>query len=434
MRRNVDAATVLTAYLAILVFIPSRLTIGPLGGAGSPALLIGLGAMAWWIYYQLQRSMPTKSRAQPVRIAFFIMAAAFLMSYVVAMTRTINSAEASTANLGMLGLFAVGGILLVANDGIPTRSRFNVLVRRVVLTGGALATLGVIQFITGQSWVDKLTIPGLSLNQSLAGLSQRAGFNRPAGTALHPIEFGAVITMILPLAINLALTDRSRNALRRWFPVLAIALATVMSISRSALVGAVLGIIVLAVGWPPLIRRLAVLVTGVFAVGVFVTIPGMVGTLTGLFTGIGDDTSASSRTGSYEIAAEFIHRSPVFGRGFSTFLPGYRILDNEYLLLMIEVGVVGLACFIGLLTTAFFCARFVRRFGADAATRQMGQAFAASVSVGVTGFALFDGFSFPMSSGMLFLIVGLCGAFLRLVRQNDEQPELAVANPCIRAR
>ena len=49
---------------------------------------------------------------------------------------------------------------------------------------------------------------------------------------------------------------------------------------------------------------------------------------------------------SYAIAGEFIGRAPIFGRGFSTFLPSYRILDNQYLGLLIETGIVGLVAFL----------------------------------------------------------------------------------------
>ena len=51
----------------------------------------------------------------------------------------------------------------------------------------------------------------------------REGLTRPAGTTIHPIEFGAVLTMILPIALHYALHDKYRSKLARWFPVAAIA-------------------------------------------------------------------------------------------------------------------------------------------------------------------------------------------------------------------
>jgi hypothetical protein len=43
-----DAATVLGVYVAALLLVPSRLIFKPLGAAGTPATLIGLGALLWW--------------------------------------------------------------------------------------------------------------------------------------------------------------------------------------------------------------------------------------------------------------------------------------------------------------------------------------------------------------------------------------------------
>lgn len=416
MRPRADAVSALTVLLVLLMGLPSALTFAPLGGAGAPALVLGLGCFGWWAYHQVQRSQSVPAGPQPVRTACLVVVACFLTSYIVAMCRAIDPTESSTADIGVVSLFSWAGVLLLSNDGIPSRDRFFVLVRRLVVAGGAVATLGVLQFITGQAWVDRISIPGLSVNTALTGVLERSGFNRPAGTSIHPIEFGAVITMILPIAINLAITDRTRGVCRRWFPVLAIALAVVLSISRSAIVSAIVGLVVAAVAWTPAIRRRAAVVITGFMGLVCLTIPGLLGTLTGLFTGIGGDSSAQSRTGSYAIAAEFIERAPIFGRGFSTFLPKYRILDNQYLGLMIEVGFMGLAAVLGLFAAAAVCARRMRVRADDAPTQQLGQGLAASVAAGATGLAFYDGFGFPMATGVLFLVLGLSGAGLRLTR------------------
>ena len=42
-------------------------------------------------------------------------------------------------------------------------------------------------------------------------------------------------------------------------------------------------------------------------------------------------------------------------------------------------------------------------------------ALAAAAAGGAVGLAFYDGFSFPMASGVLFLLLGLAGAQYRLV-------------------
>ena len=88
--------------------------------------------------------------------------------------------------------------------------------------------------------------------------------------------------------------------------------------------------------------------------------PHFVTSVTELFTGAPNDPSIESRTQSYALAADFIGRSPWFGRGLGTFLPKYRIFDNEYLLLLVTVGIVGTVAFIALGIVAITIAWRVR--------------------------------------------------------------------------
>jgi hypothetical protein len=110
MNRRIDAVNALTVFLVLLIALPSRLTFAPLGGAGAPALVMGLAFFAWWAYYQVQRVDPVPAGRQPVRIAFLVMLSCFLISYVVAMTRAIDAAESSTADIGLISIFSWGGM------------------------------------------------------------------------------------------------------------------------------------------------------------------------------------------------------------------------------------------------------------------------------------------------------------------------------------
>jgi O-antigen ligase len=220
--------------------------------------------------------------------------------------------------------------------------------------------------------------------------------------------------MLLPLALHYALYDRHRILVRRWWPVAMIAVALPIAISRSAIVGAIVVLAFVLPAWPVTVRRRAYGVIVLLGGALFVTVPGLLGTLTGLFTQIGTDSSAQSRTGSYTLAGEFISHAPVFGRGFLTFLPSYRILDNQYLGLIIDAGFVGLIALLGVFLTGIFTARRVYRKSSDERVRNLAQAVAASIAAIAVEFALFDAFSFPMAASMAFFVVGLAGALHRL--------------------
>ena len=417
-----DAVTVLTLYVLLLYVIPSERTIGPLGGAGSPAALFALFAGIWWCWYQMSRRDPTVDvGARPVRVALFLFLGAALASYVVATLRPLPTAEVSAADLGLLRLLAFASVLLIANDGIPDAERLRTLLRRLVVVGGLFAALGLAQFVTGKSFVQSIGIPGLTTSQDFSAVQDRSGFARAAATAMSPLEYAAVLSMILPLALVFAIEDTARPRWRRWLPALLIVAALALSGSRSAVLGLVTGIVVLFPTWSRTIRIRAGFLAVAGLAAVYLLVPGMIGTLRGLFLNLEGDPSAASRANSYDMVGEFIARSPFIGRGFGTFLAPYRILDNQYLLTMIELGAIGLCALIGLVATSVVVAIAARRWAPDALTRQLGQALGASVIAGAILTAFFDAFSFRMAGGTLFLMLGLCGAYWRLGRRERDR-------------
>ncbi len=409
-----DGCTALTAYVVLLFAIPSRLTFSPLGGAGSPAAMVGLACLVLWVWYRLSVSTTSAWVAQPVRRAALLFLAALGASVVAALVRPTNADELRSTQLSLLLALGWLGIMLMACDGITSTRRLTVLMHRLAVVAGLFAGLGAVQFFTGQQLTNYIVIPGLRANQALAELASRDGFNRPASTAIHPIEFGMAITALLPICLHVALHAKELGLFRRWAPVAAIAVAVPVSISRSAIVGAVVALVLLVVTWPPRLRAWAIAATGALAVAVFILLPGVIGTLTGLFSGAANDPSALSRTDSYGLAGQFISQAPWFGRGIGTFLPSYRILDNQYLQLTIDAGLVGVGALFGLFVTAMVCTSLVRRRLTDPAQRDLAQALVASVGSAAVGYALFDAFSFPIFAGLTFLLVGLCGALWRL--------------------
>ncbi len=126
--------------------------------------------------------------------------------------------------------------------------------------------------------------------------------------------------MLLPVALHYALHDTTRSRFWRWFPVAAMAGSIGVCISRSAMVSAALGLAVILPTWHRQLRRRAYVAIVGALVGFYLFIPGLLGTIAGLFTGIGGDTSAQSRTDSAGIALDFIPRSPLV-RARSTHLP-----------------------------------------------------------------------------------------------------------------
>jgi polysaccharide biosynthesis protein PslJ len=415
-RIGVDAVSMLTLLLAVRLALPSQFVLGPLGGAGSPATILGIALLGYWFWQRLHRVVP--GRAAAVNVAVMVYAGLVLASMAVASIRPVAADELSLSTLSFLSLAGWMGGLLLASDGVSTPDRLRTLMTRVSVIGAAFAAFGLLQFVTKTAWVDKLSIPGLVANTPVYSITQRDGFTRPFATAIHPIEFGSVIAMLLPIAVVMGLlgTRSGRRGWIAWTPTACIALAGSLSSSRSTIVGIAIG---LALLWPALTvtqRVVGAVVTAIGAVFVFVAVPGMVSTISSLFGGVAaGDSSVASRVDSFAIASDYIARAPLLGRGFGTFLPRYRIFDNQYLLGIVETGVLGLLGMLMLWIVPVVAAvRVIRRSAPRSEQRLLGSGLLASCVVGGVGLAFFDGFGFPMMPAVWFVILGMCGAYTRL--------------------
>ena len=422
--RGVDTTTVLTLYVCLLLAIPSPMVVSPLGTAGAPSTIMAMGAFFWWVWFQIQRSRQSLSGHQPVRAAMLGWLLIMLVVYAHAMSQPIPGDEISPADSGLLKLVGLTGVVLIANDGLVDLKGLRTVLRRLVIGVGILAALGILQYATKQLFVDRIQIPGLTSGTAGWSLAQRSGLARPSGTSTHPIEYGVVLTMVLPIAVTFALHSPTRRWLYR-LVLAAVAFTIFLSISRSAMLCAGVALLVLAASWTAVARLRAFLVLLATFVAVYLSVPGVLGTLTRLFTGASDDPSVTSRTGSYELAFQFVSRSPVLGRGFGTFLPKYWILDNGYLGLLIEGGVLGLGGLVVVIAVAALAARQARRAASQSFDRALAQALLASVAAGAAGLAFFDTFGFPQSAGCFFLLIGLAGAARRLARASEPAPTSA---------
>lgn len=415
-RRSVasaDAVGWLSIYLVLLFFVPSRLILGPLGSAGAPSMVFGLASLLLWFLIHLRPGRRGTLRAHPIRITLFGFLFSVGVSYLLAMSEPLLGDERSPADVAVLALLSWSGTLLLAQDGVDERERLEQLLWRVVLCGGAIAALGLIQIATRRLWVDELAIPGLTGSPSY-GLTSRGGFPRPAGTAIHPIEYGVILAMMFPLAWHVAFFHTQRATWLRFCPALLLSAVIPLTSSRSAYLGCLIGLVVCLIGWPKR-RRLAILAF-ITAGSLMMTVvtPNFVNSVTQLFTGAGSDPSIESRTNGYALAGEFIDRKFWFGRGLGTFLPRYQIFDNEYLLLLVTVGVVGTLVFLSIGLTAVAVAWCTRRSCRDATGRDLAMSLSAAVLAGFTCLFMFDAFAFPMTMGTLFLILGMVGCLHRM--------------------
>lgn len=407
-----DAVGLLTVFLVLLLAVPSSVRIAALGSLGRPSLLWGLFLFAVWGLWRIQARRADLVRVeQPVRLAFFALMVIALVSFTAALLRGQPADQVSPAFTSLLRMLSWGGPMLVAMDGIRSYDAIMTMVRRIAIAGGLLAAFGLVQFFTGQSLLGWLaSIPGLEVEES--GVAVRGVFTRASGTSIHPLEHATALTAALPLAIAVAMHPgraRSRSGATAWWSAFLIALGSVLAVSRSAIIGFGVAVLFTIPGLPRQLRRVLIGAGVLIAGAAVVALPGLLTTMISLFSPSGD-ASTKSRTDALARVPEFIAASPVYGTGFGTFLPRYYIFDNEWVLMLLELGILGLLAFVSLFIAAVASTVDASRIMTDPQLRLAGRALAASVLAIAVVFAFFDGLSFPIAAGLTFLLFGLCAA------------------------
>jgi polysaccharide biosynthesis protein PslJ len=423
---NTDAVSLLTVYAVLLFFVPASLIFAPLGDEGTPALVFSLCILLWYIASWIIGRIEPSEGGRLVRIAMLVFTIFVLASFVAAMTRDITQTEALAADSGLIWLLSAIGLVIVITETIRDYSRLEILLRRFVVLGSVVAVIGILQS-RGIDLTKYLHVPGLVVNSQTEQMN-RGGFVRPQSTASQPIEFGVVMSMLLPIAVQQAFQKSYGGWFRRWLPVILIGLAAPLTVSRSGVIGVVVALLVILPTWN-ISRILGALAVIGLAIGALrFAAHGLVTTLFNIFQQIfnGQDSSASARVADYSGVAQYFDQRPIFGRGFGTFLPLlYRYTDNMYLHAAIEIGAVGVAAFVFLFLSGIQSAAAGRRRATMRRQREIGQALVASMMVAMVTSATFDSFSFPMFSGLFFTLLGCCGAYRSIM--TAETSSLALA-------
>jgi polysaccharide biosynthesis protein PslJ len=411
------AIPLLTTYVILLTFIPSALVLGPLGGAGSPATLFALALLGWYALLWVHPRFGLYRGRQPARITAAFFASILIAAYVSANRHSLNVTAQNGTDRELICLAGWMAVLLLAADGIEGWERLRVLIRRIITCVSVISAIGITQFLTGFNLASYVVIPGLSRQVAFDDLLSRGGLNRPSATTAQPLELAAVLALTLPLALHQARFAGPGARFRCWLQAALIAGALPLTVSRSAVLGLAVIVVMLVPTWPKRERWLAFPVIGGGVVALWVITPSLFPLLYQLFAETGGESSSTSRVDAYSSSVSFIAAHPWLGQGFGTFLPQtYFFVDNQYLTSLIETGVLGLLAVVTLFGVGWWLARSARRACDDERIRDLLQCLAVSVVSVALSFFTFDAFSFATFSGLTFLLLGCIAAAWRLTR------------------
>lgn len=255
---------------------------------------------------------------------------------------------------------------------------------------------------------------------------------RAFGSAEHPIALGAMMVMLLPVAVYLAIHARWPRDVGVRRLVWGVA-AALLLLGAGASISRTVVLMLLAAGWVVFrLRRSAVkaalLALPVVFLSVLAIDPAVITTLQESFNpaegGIVEEQQSEGGPRSAGRIADIgptlrdIGERPLFGVGFGSRVvteegTNARILDNQYLTTAVEAGLVGLAALVALVLVPIrWLWRTARRQDLDRRLTDLAAVFAASMSAFAAGMVVFDTIAFGQVV-VLFLAFLAAAAWLR---------------------
>ncbi|MDR7082012.1 O-antigen ligase [Arthrobacter ginsengisoli] len=293
---------------------------------------------------------------------------------------------------------------------------------RALLAGGVFCCLvAVVQFyfrVNPMEWV-QAAMPGFTYNGGDTAFQDRGALVRVSGSTFHSIELAVVAAMLLPLSIWRGLYDPVGRKWVHWCGTALLVFAVASTVSRSGVLGLAVGMLTCLPFLPQGARRWLGMVFPVVLAALFLTVPGLVSTISASVTADESDPSISNRTNNYPRVAAMFEERPVFGTGPGNYIPqnAVFILDNQYLNTAVTLGIVGLlAVILYLLLPGLAAVQAARVARTESLKCLAGAIAAAGLVAGVCSLG-FDSLSFPVFALVYPLFVGLGGAVWILVKR-----------------
>ena len=449
-QRHLLAWPVVLGYvIAVILFVPiRRYTVG----GGLPfqiepyRLLIAVVLFGWLLAVLVDPA----TRWRRMKVEGPVLALLFVVAMSIGLNlHHIVSSDLTAPAIKQLSFLA--SFLLVmyfVSSVIVTRRQLDRLIVLLVGGGTVLALSALIEWRTSYNLFNHIenVVPIFHLDpDSLQGPGDRGFRVRAFASAQHPIALAAALVLLLPMAIYLY--RRQHRAI--WMAAAALlTMGALATGSRTAILMLITEL--LAFLWmkrAETVRLLPLLVP--LLVACQVVMPGTIGTFkSAIFPeqGLvaeqqGGGDSGSGRVADLAPGLKEFSRKPYFGTGFGTRLTSEqdpkvnaRILDNEWLGLLIEIGALGV------LALLWLYGRTIRRLGAvarrdDSDHGWLMTGLAAAIAAFAVSMFTFDAFAFIQVTFMSFIFLGLAAVALRLGPHHgpDDPPRDDAPGPLVTA-
>ena len=373
-------------------------------------------AVTWILALMSGGPAAPRLRLTPVHVAIAAFAAVAGLS-VVLNAHALNHALEFETSIKKLPLLVAYLSMFVLTSSVVRKTEVPAFMK-LTLALAVIAAAGMIwefrfEYNVFYDWSRKL-LPGIfSVVVPDSSSVDDIGRRMTIGPSELSLEAVAMLAMALPIAlVGISHARRWSGRLLYGLAAAIILAAAFSTYRKSALLAPVSVIATLA--WFRRRELLRMAPLGIFVLGVVhVLSPGALGSTTvQLSSGRLGATTVSDRTADYDAVRPDLWTHLLLGRGSGSYEhTSYRILDNEILHQVLEIGVVGLVAFVLMGVTVVLSAR--RLIAARHPTwSPIALACAAAAVAFLVVATLFDSLSFPHVPYIFMALAGLLAAVL----------------------
>jgi O-antigen ligase len=379
----------------------------PLDAKLDRPFLVLLGAL--WLLSLTGRASISRLRMSSVHWALFLLLLVALLSLVLNAETIVRLNELDLALRKLALLFSYALLfVIVASTVKPTEVR-NLIVFMVGLA--ALTSVGtLVEYRMGYNAFFTWTGQFLPLNlPPELGAVDSIGRKSIVGPTIHPLAVAMMMSLALPFALMGIVSSKERRDKILYGLAAGLMVAAALATQRkTSIVAPIFGVAVLFAYRPRAALRL-IPVGILLLVLIQVAAPGAMGGVTtqlmpqNLFGVL----STKDRQSDYGAIKPDVIKHPVLGRGYESYdQKKYRILDNQYLTLVIGTGVLGVLAYLGVFAAVLLLAHRLARAG-DPELAPFAIAASASIASLIVGSALLDTLALAQLPYLICFIAGL---------------------------
>jgi hypothetical protein len=355
-----------------------------------------------------------RRRLTPVDIAMLVFGGIAVLSIVLNIDRIYQQNELGFVNKQLSQLIAYGAFFFVVVASI--RPEEVPALTRLVMVLACVTAVGVIyQSRSGNNLF--YTLPGTLLGSLVTvappPISTDSAKVIISGPAQHGLALASMLTIALPFAVLPLLEVRRPSQRLKYLLIIGLILAADFATKERTSTFAPIVVFIVLAAYKRQILRWAPLAIIVLIPVIHFAAPGALGSLGSRVlptsSGGGSADYSNGRAYDYPAVAPDILNNLMIGRGYGTMNTknwlNYRILDNQYLGTLFEVGVVGLFAYLAIVVFGMMTAhRVIRKGGVRAPP-------ALAASAGIASFGLlsatYDAAAFPQAVYSFLFVAAL---------------------------